>query len=71
MRKLHLFGVQPMSCYGVLRSIGGGCGRGEVGLVVYKRCIEGPDMFAGCGNFPHLKGGIRHLNEKWGATIRD
>ena len=28
-------------------------------------------MFAECGNFPHLKGGIRHLNEKWRATIPD
>ena len=32
--KVAPHGVQPMSCYGVLRSIGGGCGRGEVGLVV-------------------------------------
>ena len=36
-----------------------------------KRGIEGRDMFAECGNFPHLKGGIRHLNEKWRATIPD
>ena len=28
-------------------------------------------MFAECGNFPRLKGGIRHLNEKWRATIPD
>ena len=60
MRKLPLFGVQPvMSCRGVLRSIGG---RG--GGSVIKGVSTGPDMFAGCGNIPHLKGRIRHLKEK-------
>ena len=62
MRKLPLFGVQPvMSCRGVLRSIGG---RGGGGGGVIKGVSTGPDMFAGCGNIPHLKGRIRHLKEK-------
>ena len=60
MRKLPLFGVQPvMSCRGVLRSIGGQGGGG-----VIKGVSTGPDMFAECGNIPHLKGRIRHLKEK-------
>lgn len=37
-----------------------GSGRGGV----IKGVSTGPDMFAGCGNIPHLKGRIRHLKEK-------
>ena len=59
-----------ISCYGVLRSIGGVGGGWGWGWC-NKRGIGGPDMFAESGNFPHLKGGIRHLNEKWRATIPD
>ena len=31
---------------------------------VIKGVSTGPDMFAECGNIPHLKGRIRHLKEK-------
>ena len=52
MRKLPLFGVQPvMSCRGVLRSIGGRGGGG-----CNKRCIDGSRYVCGMWEYSSFEG---------------